>query len=167
MIKKLLTVTLLVSLLLHADMPTVNYDNQFDNEEMSQIDETMLSSLKLESLVFQEKLVDGADGKKIKKNVPVKQVKAGEKVVYINRILNTNSESKRNIVVKNPIPYGTEYVVDSAVCDHGCVISYSVDGGETLSNTDTSGEGYNYIEFHFKQIPANKELRMGFRAIIQ
>lgn len=68
-------------------------------------------------------------------------------------------------MVKNSVPEGTEYVKDSAICDKGCTISYSMDGGETFESSD-NGKQYNYIEFHFSKINPKKEVRMGFRAIV-
>jgi len=70
-----------------------------------------------------------------------------------------------SIVVKNPIPNGTEYVKGSAICQGICTISYSTDGGRTLVKKEDSG--VNFIEFYFKNIPAQKEFRMGFRAVVK
>jgi uncharacterized repeat protein (TIGR01451 family) len=155
---------------------TPNYDERYDSEVASVVGEDVhamratkartLSSLELKSYSFQEKLIVGRDGKKNKKNMPVKQVKRGSAVVYINRILNKSNETKTEIVVKNPIPEGTVYVKDSAICDKGCAISYSTDGGATLETSD-DGKRYNYIEFHFSNIYPKKEVRMGFRAIVE
>lgn len=171
MIKKLLTTTLFVSALGYASMPTVNYDDQFDSAEIDTINENIeedaLSGLNLESLTFQEETVKTEDGQEVKKNVPVQKVEHGQEVVYINRLVNQNSEAKRNIVVKNPIPYGTKYVIGSALCNEGCTIQYSNDSGITLNGSEQATDLYNYIEFHFFQVPANSEVRMGFRAVVE
>ena len=159
MIKNILVLLVLVSSGLLAMGHTVNYDDKFNEEEQQEINSNsidILSNINLESFVFQEK-----NGK----NIPVKRVKRNSKVVYINRIMNSNSSPKRDIVVKNPIPSGTEYVNGSAICQGICTISYSTDGGETLVQKEDSG--INFIEFHFKTIPAQKEFRMGFRAIVK
>ena len=100
MLKKILTTTLLVSVMAYASMPTVNYDEQFDDAEMENINEHIvddtLLGLDLQSLTFQEMTVKTPDGKEEQKNVSVKKVKAGEKVVYINRLINQGWVEQRN-----------------------------------------------------------------------
>jgi len=140
---------------------TINYDDKFNEEETQEVDsnaveDTSLENIELKTFTFIEK-----NGK----NIPVKKVKRNSKVVYINRLINTNSTPRRDIIVKNPIPEGTEYVKGSAICQGVCTISYSNDGGETLTKDDNGK--VNYIEFYFKTIPSYKELRMGFRAIVK
>jgi hypothetical protein len=175
----LTTILLLSGVLYSMGNPPPNYDNSYDEEiekavsadiESIQSDlrakkEAQLSSLSIKSLSFQEKIIIGKDGKKTKKNVPVEQVIRDTKVVYINRLINRDSEIKTDIVVKNPIPEGTEYVKGSAICEKGCKISYSTNGGETLSSLDRNG--VSYIEFYFPKIYPKKEIRMGFKAVIK
>ncbi len=145
----------------------INYDEQYHQEEIKEVNRRAvtknpplrnpLKNIILESYVFQER-----NGK----NIPVKRVKIGSSVIYINRVINSNSEPRRGIIVKNPIPNGAKYIKGSAICDGGCIIRYSTDGGTTLSENENRSKEYNYIEFFFKSIPAYKEYRMGFRAII-
>jgi len=142
---------------------TINYDDKFNEEEREEVDsnaiaieENSLDNIELKSSAFIEK-----NGK----NISVKKVKRNSKVVYINRLINSNSTPRRDIIVKNPIPEGTEYIKGSAICQGSCIISYSNDGGETLTKNDNGN--VNYIEFYFKTIPSYKELRMGFRAIVK
>jgi hypothetical protein len=159
MIKNTLVLLVLISSGLLAMGHTINYDDKFNEEEQQEINSNSidtLSDINLESFVFQEK-----NGK----NIPVKKVKRNSKVVYINRVINSSSSLKRDIVVKNPIPNGTEYVKGSAICQGICTISYSTDGGKTLVQKEDSG--VNFIEFYFKNIPAQKEFRMGFRAVVK
>ncbi|NEW60964.1 hypothetical protein GSY74_06670 [Sulfurovum sp. bin170] len=175
----LITILLLSGVVYSMGNPPPNYDSQYDEviEEAVSADieaieanrlakqEMLLSALKLKSLVFQEKFITRSDGKKVKKNIPVEQVVRGTNVVYINIIKNPNGEKQTNILVKNPIPDGTEYIKDSATCNGKCTISYSTDEGETLNPSDKSGA--SYIEFHFPQIESNTEVRMGFRATVK
>jgi len=140
---------------------TINYDDKFNEEETQEVnsnavEEETVENIELKTFAFIEK-----NGK----NIPVKKVKRNSKVVYINKVINSNSNSKRDIVVKNPIPSGTKYIKGSAICQGTCTISYSSDGGETLIQKD-DGQ-VNFIEFHFKTIPSYKEFRMGFRAIVE
>jgi uncharacterized repeat protein (TIGR01451 family) len=162
MIKNILVVSVLVSSYLFSMGSSVNYDDEFNKKEQQEVNansiESKLAGLKLDSFVFVEK-----DGK----NIPVKKVKIGSKVVYINRVINSSDSIKRDIVVKNPIPDGVEYVVGSAICQDGCTISYSTDGGKTLVEKQNSNMTYNYIEFHFPTIAPHQEIRMGFRAVVK
>ena len=140
---------------------TINYDEQYYQEEINEVNQAVqenpLKNIILETFVFQNR-----NGK----NIPVKRVEVGSRVVYINRVINSNSEPRSGIIVKNPIPKGAKYINGSAICDGDCIISYSTDGGATLTQNENRDETYNYIEFLFKNIPAYKEYRMGFRAII-
>jgi uncharacterized repeat protein (TIGR01451 family) len=170
MFKYVLGLVMVSSLTLLAMGPTVNYDEQFDREEQVSISEDInqrLSGLKLSSLVFQEQVIHNSKGESIKKKIPVTTVLKGSKVVYINRLINRSSEEKKDIVVKNPIPSGAEYVVGSATCNGGCSIYFSTDGGVTFSKEEQSGKIYTNLEFYFSKIEAQQERRMGFRAIIK
>jgi len=155
--------------------PVPNYDEKFNDNINERIKENMarttpyigevveveqpsnnLSNIRLKSLVFQE--IKG-------KNIPVKEVTRGSKVVYINLLKNDSSNIKRDIILKNPIPKGTEYVRGSAICNNGCTISYSSSSGDTLSSSE---DGIiNYIEYYFKSMNVGKEYRMGFRAVVK
>ena len=141
-------------------------DNVYSQEEIvEEVEERIIekknyssdiSNIRLKSLVFQE--VKG-------KNIPVKEVKSGVKIVYINVAFNDSSDIKRDIVIKNPIPMGTEYVSGSATCNNGCTISYSNDGGLNLSSNEPSS--VSYIEYYFKSMNAGQEYKMGFRATVR
>jgi len=162
----------------------INYDEEFDrvDESMSAKEEVaedifkepepiqepeptsipkldksqILSKLKIETYTFQEK-----NGKKI----AVKYVPKNSSVIYLNRVVNSDDIQKGNIIVKNPIPKGAEYIKGSATCDSGCTIFYSSGGADKLSKNDSGN--IDYIEFYFKSIPANQEVRMGFRAVVK
>jgi len=170
MLKDIFGMLVLSSLMLQAMGSTVNYDEQFDREERASISQDTserLSMLLLKSLVFQEQVITNKQGESIKKKLPVTSVLKGSKVVYINRLINKSFEDKKDIVVKNPIPQGAEYVVGSATCNGGCVIYFSSDGGVTFSTEEHEGQTYTNLEFYFKKIAPKKETRMGFRAIIK
>ena len=156
--------------------PVPNYDEKFNENINQRIKETMpiieevvpivkekveqrfsdTTNIRLKSLVFQE--VNH-------RNIPVREVKSGSKVVYINIAINDSSDIKKDIVIRNPIPMGTEYVRGSATCDNRCIISYSSSFGDTLSSNEDGD--INYIEYHFKRMDSGKEYRMGFRAVIK
>ncbi len=173
MLRRVFGMALLLSMTLEAMGPSINYDDKFDQEAQASIKKEVkedlsqrLSMLTLKSLILQEKYVN-QNGKSIKKNIPVKKVSKGSKVVYINRLINNDSRAKIDIVVKNPIPLGTSYIIGSATCNGGCIISFSSDGGATFSTEEEEGQNYTDLEFHFKKIASKKEMRMGFGAIIK
>ena len=184
--KKLFILMLSSHLLFSMGNDNINYDEQFDRVDESlseagveadegtsveeletivqsepipapQLDKSeILSKLKLQTYAFQER-----NGK----NIPVRYVTINSPVIYLNRVINQDDTDKQNIIVKNPIPRGAEYVRGSATCGDGCRILYSNDNGETLLPYE---EGrVNYIEFVFDDIPAEGEVRMGFRAVIR
>jgi|GEM_PF-7072527 len=155
----------------------INYDEQFDRVDESlsleagieptptptptpkpiKLDKSeILSNLVLRTYTLKEQ-----NGK----NVPIKYVTKNSSVVYLNQVINRDDIDKSDIIIKNPIPKGVEYIKGSATCDSGCKIFYSNNGGERLLNHE---EGkVDYIEFYFKNIPADREVRMGFRAIVR
>jgi len=148
---------------------TINYDDKFNEEERQEVNSNAMQEdvivEKKEASIENIELETSAFIEKNGKNISVKKVKRNSKVVYINRVINSNSNPRKDIVVKNPIPEGTEYIKGSAICQGSCIISYSNDGGETLTKNDNGN--VNYIEFYFKTIPSYKELRMGFRAVVK
>ena len=161
MVKKIVLIMLSMVSLLYSMGNNINYDDRFNQEEYREIDKELndrLNNVTLTSKVYIE--ING-------KNIPVKRVKVGTAVVYIDILVNSNSEARRDIVVKNPIPQGSKYLVGSAICNGDCIISYSKDGGATFTEREKQGEIYNYIEFYFRNIPAYKEFRMGFRAVVE
>ncbi len=161
--------------------PVPNYDEKFNERINQRIKETMpiiedsmpikqevvsvvkveqhssnITNIRLKSLVFQE--VNH-------KNIPVREVKSGSKVVYINVAINDSSDIKKDVIIRNPIPSGTEYIRGSATCDNRCIISYSSSFGDALSLHED--DNVNYIEYHFKRMDLGKEYRMGFRAVVK
>ena len=140
------------------NMATSTVSNISNVEEVIEIEQPSnnISNIRLRSLVFQE--IN-------RKNVPVTKVKAGTDVVYINVATNDSSNIKRDIVIKNPIPNGTEYVRGSATCNNGCIISYSTHSGSKLTSQESSV--VLYIEYYFKSMNAGQEYKMGFRATVR
>jgi uncharacterized repeat protein (TIGR01451 family) len=184
--KKLLMVLCTVSGVLYAMGTDVNYDEKFDSAEKSQMTTTVtepvatptpivkkevvasnpLEGLVIKTLYFQKKTVDH-EGAKAKKYVEVKDALVESKVTYINKLINTTNKTKKDVVIKNPIPKGVEYVLGTASCLDDCTIRYSADNGKTLVANDKGGENYNYLEFTFSTVPPKKEFRMGFDTIIK
>jgi len=181
--RKLIFAILSFQLLFGMGNDNINYDEQFDSVDESLSTQegveptpTPISTpmpiatpkpIKLDRSEILSNLVLRTYTRKEKngKYIPVKYVVKNTPVVYINQVINRDDTDKSDIIVKNPIPKGVEYIKGSATCDSGCKIFYSNDNGETLLSHE---EGrINYIEFYFKKIPANREVRMGFKAIVR
>jgi uncharacterized repeat protein (TIGR01451 family) len=179
--RKIFTLVILSYILFGMGNDNINYDEKFDSideslsseegsvsvEELETIKPSatpqppldkseILSNLELKTYIFQQR-----DGK----NVPVTKVLKNSQVIYLDRVVNRGDVDKHNIIVKNPIPKGVDYVRGSATCNGECKIFYSNNNGETLS-TKQNGK-INFIEFVFDNIPAGGEVRMGFRAIVR
>jgi len=134
---------------------------RLEDEREDRVDEIIDKSQILLDLTLDSFAIENINGK----NRRVRYVLKNSPVIYINRLINRSSIEKRGIIVKNPIPKGSEYIKGSATCGSGCKIFYSNDNGETLLGHE---EGrVNYIEFYFDTIPPNREVRMGFRAIVK
>lgn len=137
------------------------------NEELEDIVEEVadISSLRLKTLALQERVIKDSSGKRVGKRIPVKMVRKNSKVVYVNSLVNSSELEGENIVVKNPIPNGTQYMRGSAKCGGDCTISYSIDKGKSFLSSDNGA--INYIEFHFNTLSPKREVRMGFRVIVK
>jgi uncharacterized repeat protein (TIGR01451 family) len=65
-----------------------------------------------------------------------KKIIPGDIVVYRNIIQNNSKKDAKDMVLNNSIPKFTEYVPDSANCEKGCKILFSVDGGKSFATPD-------------------------------
>ncbi len=71
-------------------------------------------------------------GEKTKAWVKAEKIVPDTVVKYVNTLTNSGTEVATHLVVKNPIPKNMEYVANSASCQSGCKITYSVDGGASF-----------------------------------
>ncbi|MDQ6976602.1 MAG: hypothetical protein Q9M75_00660, partial [Ghiorsea sp.] len=67
------------------------------------------------------------DGKQIEKREPAADVLPGDVIVYTLQYENKGDEAAQNVVLNDPIPQGTSYVVASAFSP-GAEVSFSLDG---------------------------------------
>ena len=117
------------------------------------------------------------NGKKVEKRVPATDVLPGDVIVYTLQYENKGDEAAQNVVLNDPIPQGTSYVVASAF-NPGAEVSFSLDG-KTFKNPSlltymvkkngkteqrkASPEQYTHIRWLVKKIPAGKSGVVGFR----
>ncbi|WP_373542483.1 hypothetical protein [Chamaesiphon sp.] len=103
-----------------------------------------------------------ADKKKIVNNQVTYQliagkasVKPGDIIRYTVIAKNNSRCPLRNLVLKQPIPRGTNYVKDSATASDGAQLLFSIDGGRTFAAKPTLGKedapatAYNYLRWKF------------------
>ena len=90
------------------------------------------AGVSISSASFQEQIKVNENGERVKEWVKTSKVVPGTIIRYINRLYNDGKVSATNLVINNPIPKNMEYVANSASCQDGCSISYSVDGGKTF-----------------------------------
>ena len=117
------------------------------------------------------------NGKQIEKRVPATDVLPGDVIVYTLQYENKGDEAAQNVVLNDPIPQGTSYVVASAFSP-AAEVSFSIDGkafknpslltymvkknGKT-EQRKASPEQYTRIRWLVKKIPAGKSGVVGFR----
>ena len=94
------------------------------------------ASVNIHSTSYQEEAKITPTGEKTKEWVKASKVVPGTVVRYVNSLENAGTKSARKLVVKNPIPKSMEYVENSASCQNGCTMTYSVDGGKNYNNAE-------------------------------
>jgi len=129
--------------------------------------------------VFEERMV----WDKFKGNVstvrPATEAKKNATLVYVNQLTNRSPQTQKNIVIDNPIPYGTMYVPNTARCEASCKLYFSIDGGKSFKRQEALfvvygtkqrpplGSEYTHIKFVFPQLLSKQKVRMAFKSRIK
>jgi uncharacterized repeat protein (TIGR01451 family) len=97
-------------------------------------------------------------------------VKRGDIIMYTVVAKNNSRCPLKNLVLKQPIPKGTEYVKGSAMTIDGAELLFSIDGGKTFSPKPTVGKqvvpetDYNYLRWRFVgKTPANAQVKTTYK----
>jgi uncharacterized repeat protein (TIGR01451 family) len=97
-------------------------------------------------------------------------VKRGDIIMYTVVAKNNSRCPLKNLVLKQPIPKGTEYVKGSAMAIDGAELLFSIDGGKTFSAKPTVGKqvapetDYNYLRWRFiGKTPANAQVKTTYK----
>ena len=122
------------------------------------------------------------DGKQIEKLVEAKEVAPGDTLVYTLSYENKGDETATNVVLVDPIPDATTYIVGSAF-GPGATVAFSIDGGKTFKEPSlllykvkvgdkmisrkASPEQYTHIRWTVENIPAGKSGIAGFRVRVK
>ena len=141
-----------------------------------------ISNIKLEKAVFEEQIAIDTLGIKSRKLIPIKRdtrVQHGATLLYLNRLTNTSRVTKRDIVVVNPIPFKTAYLLGSATCEGSCQIKFSIDGGKSFDYGEklyviygkgkrvAKGSEYTHIQFIFKSLSPFSRTKMAFKSSLK
>jgi uncharacterized repeat protein (TIGR01451 family) len=123
------------------------------------------------------------NGNAVVKRVAADTVESGQTLFYTLMVTNRGDEKAANVVLNNPVPEGTAYVVDSAYGE-GTKIVFSADGGQSydlpprlvvqLKNADGSAgkriadpEEYTHIRWTVAEVLPGKSLKLGYRATVK
>jgi uncharacterized repeat protein (TIGR01451 family) len=97
-------------------------------------------------------------------------VKPGDVIMYTVVAKNNSRCFLKNLVLKQPIPKGTQYVKDSAQAIKGAELLFSIDGGKTFSAKPMVGKvaapatDYNYLRWKFiGETPANAQVKTTYK----
>lgn len=84
----------------------------------------------LELLTTRE-VVEKVNGQEVRKFLPVTKVEPGQTLIYTLKYRNDGDEKATSVVINNPIPQGTVYLVGTA-SGRDSEITFSIDGGKTF-----------------------------------
>ncbi len=118
-----------------------------------------------------------ADKKVIKDNKVIFQpiagkasVKPGDIIKYTVIAKNNSRCPLKNLILKQPIPRGTNYLKDSAISIDGAELLFSIDGGKTFFAKPMIGKqaapetSYNYLRWKFSgRMATNAQVKTTYK----
>jgi uncharacterized repeat protein (TIGR01451 family) len=118
-----------------------------------------------------------ADKKQVENNKPVFRpiaekafVRPGDIIQYTVVAKNNSRCPLKNLILKQPIPRGTNYLKDSAQSIDGAELLFSIDGGKTFSAQPKIGTqpapatAYNYLRWKFSGLLfANAQVKTTYK----
>ena len=124
------------------------------------------------TMVSEKEIMIEQNGKQVKKKVVAKETVPGDELIYSITYKNKGDEVAKNVAIKNPIPEGTVYVLDSAQGSNAD-ITFSVDKGLTFKKPglltyerkDSTGksvkskasyEQYSHVKWLVKEVQPGK-----------
>jgi uncharacterized repeat protein (TIGR01451 family) len=97
-------------------------------------------------------------------------VKPGDIIKYTVVAKNNSRCPLKNLILKQPIPKGTNYLKDSAMAIDGAELLFSIDGGKTFVAKPMIGtevapaNDYNYLRWKFiGKMPANAQVKTTYK----
>ncbi len=116
--------------------------------------------------------------------LPAVEANPRDVIEYRLTYANSGSSALRNVSVTDPIPFGTEYVMQTAAAPHGGTVEFSIDNGDTYSawpvrvkSTDENGKEIwvdatadmvTHIRWNFdRALDPESKINLSYRAIIK
>ena len=97
-------------------------------------------------------------------------VKPGDIIMYTVVAKNNSRCPLKNLILKQPIPKGTNYLKDSAMAIDGAELLFSIDGGKTFAAKPMVGTAaapatdYNYLRWKFiGKMAANAQVKTTYK----
>ncbi len=124
--------------------------------DKSPVNQRVLLTLKADKKVVKDKKVT------FEPIVGKAAVKPGDIIQYTVIAKNNSHCPLKNLMLKQPIPRGTNYLKDSATGIDGAELLFSVDGGRTflarpkIDNKEAPASAYDYIRWRFPKKIATK-----------
>ena len=135
------------------------------------------------SIISEKEVIETVQGKKVVKRVPAKEVEPGQVLIFTLKFSNKGDENATNVVVDNPIPKETTYVVGSAK-GAGSDITFSINNGKdfkkpTLLTYEIKGPGgkiikkkaspeqYTNVRWVISKVPPGKGGEVSFKARVK
>jgi uncharacterized repeat protein (TIGR01451 family) len=118
-----------------------------------------------------------ADKEVIKDNIITYQpisgkasVRPGDVIRYTVVAKNNSHCPLKNLILKQPIPRGTNYLKDSATAVEGAQLLFSIDGGKTfvsnpkIDDKPAPATAYNYLRWKFRRdVPTNSQVKTSYK----
>ncbi len=133
------------------------------------------SPISLTTKAYKEVVKVDKSGKRKRALVDAKKVIPGDIVLYKNIIKNNSKADAKDMVLNNVIPKHTVYVPNSASCEGGCEILFSVDGGKHFAKPKklmvtrngikrvATAKDYTNVRWVLTKLGANRETSVSFK----
>jgi uncharacterized repeat protein (TIGR01451 family) len=133
-------------------------------------------SIQMSSIPFEE-VITMTNGQKAVELKELKKATPGMVVTYVNRIKNPTNQDATNLVVVNPVPEHTIYVMNDTETA-GVATEYSVDGkvfntsskvfiNDLGVNRLAEAKEYTHIRYTIAKLKANSEIKVNLKTKIK
>ena len=131
----------------------------------------------------QKEMTVKENGVDVVKRVPATEVQPGEVLIFTLTYSNKGDEKATNVVVNNPVPKETAYMLDSAK-GAGSEIKFSIDGGKNYKRPSlltyeikgldgkpvrkkASSEQYTHVRWIISAVPPGSGGELSYRARVK
>jgi len=135
------------------------------------------------NMVSEKEIMVEENGKQVKKKVLAKETVPGDELIFSITYKNEGDEVAKNVAIKNPIPEGTVYVIDSTQ-GNNADITFSIDKGLTFKkpgmltyeSKDSSGksvkskasyEQYSHVKWLVKEVQPGEDGTVSYKVKVK